>query len=134
MDVLIKGLALPKKGTVELTIYEDGHVLYEQDDGRYIEMGDGIAIELPPHGELIEKSNVIFNLQVEALGIEPKDKDFEGIKKGLLLARKAVMDTKPVIDSGIFVEGMPKKRIQRTENLKMAEQIVKERNIYGTDN
>lgn len=52
MDVLIKNMELPKKGTVELTIYEDGHVLYEQDDGQYIEMGDATAIELPPHGRI----------------------------------------------------------------------------------
>ena len=58
MDILIKGLALPKKGTTELTIYEDGHVLYEQDDGQYIEMGDAKAIELPPHGRLILDTDV----------------------------------------------------------------------------
>ena len=60
MDVLIKGLTLPKKGITNLTIYNnDGHVRYTQDDGQFIEMGDATAIELPPHEELIDKASVL---------------------------------------------------------------------------
>lgn len=55
------------------------------------------ARELPAHGELLNRDNILFLLQAEALGIDPKDKDFEGIKRGLLLARKAVNEAVSVI-------------------------------------
>lgn len=54
-------------------------------------------IELPPHGDLVNRGNILLGLQVEALGINPKDKDFEGIKKGILLARKAVNEADSVV-------------------------------------
>ena len=141
-DILIKGMDKPKY------CYEsDGQVVKPCD---FLEVcrrkwGGNInaldvhseacpLVELPSHDDLLARGNVLFNLQVEALSIDPKDKDIDGIKKGLLLARKAIMDAKPIIESDVFVGGMPKERIQITENLNMAEQIVKGRNRYGTDN
>jgi len=60
MDVLIKGLALPKKGEscINLKIYSDGTV-YEI--GMYsgeIIPNKAKAIELPPHGRLIDADKV----------------------------------------------------------------------------
>ena len=48
-DILIKGLALPKKGALYLTILNDGHVVYSTLSGN-----DELttAIELPEHGRL----------------------------------------------------------------------------------
>ena len=53
--------------------------------------------ELPPHGDLVNRGNILLGLQAETLGINPKDKDFEGIKKGILLARKVVNEADSVV-------------------------------------
>ena len=51
MDILIKGLALPKKGEVmKLYLCSDGDVGYDEDGKPY----KTTAIELPPHGRLID--------------------------------------------------------------------------------
>ena len=56
MDVLIKGLALPQKGEYDyhLTIRSDGKVEGTQQVGERIHSIHTWAIELPPHGRLIE--------------------------------------------------------------------------------
>ena len=53
MSVLIKGLKMPKKGTcIEIAIFDDGTVEYYDDEKK---IGEGKAVELPPHGDLIDR-------------------------------------------------------------------------------
>lgn len=87
MDVLIKNMNNKPKNCILEEHLSDGTVIKHE------------VVELPPHGDLIEKSNVLFNLQAEALGLYPLDKDYEGIKKGLILARKAVLDAPTVLEA-----------------------------------
>ena len=65
MSVLVKGIDMPKKGFLEILIYEDGTVQItgesiEYDGKFYYTPADnfgaiiGSAIEIPPHGRLID--------------------------------------------------------------------------------
>lgn len=49
MDVLIKGMEMPKNYPYRLTLHSDGHV---EDHTGYSGHGHYQAIELPPHGRL----------------------------------------------------------------------------------
>jgi len=55
MDLLIKGLAMPKNGEVLKLYLSDGFVGYQDDKGLH----KAKAIELPPHGVLIERKDVV---------------------------------------------------------------------------
>ena len=55
MSLYIKGLKMPKKGRyTSFTIYDDGRVVFKFG-------GDpaGKAIELPPHGDLIDRDKLL---------------------------------------------------------------------------
>lgn len=55
MSVLIKGIKMPKKGTcIEIVIFGDGTVEYYDDDKKI-----GEAVELPNHGNLIDRSALL---------------------------------------------------------------------------
>lgn len=102
MDLMIKNMEMPTKVNHPLfvRISSDGHIA----KGDFIKGGfietEAKAIELPPHGELISKGNILFQLQVEVLSrIDPNDKDFDGIKKGILLARKAICDSPTILEA-----------------------------------
>ncbi len=108
-DVLIKGMEMPSNCS-KCRFYDSCTALAEFEDYESILFNEEIGeegnrhhdcplVELPPHGDLIAKSNVLFNLQAEALGIDPNDNDFDGIKKGLLLARIAVLDAPTVLEA-----------------------------------
>lgn len=52
MSILIKGLKMPKKGEcIDIVILDDGTVVYYDDDKKI-----GEAVELPDHGDLIDRS------------------------------------------------------------------------------
>ena len=55
MDILIKNMKMPKNYPYRLTLHSDGHV---EDHTGYSGHGHYQAIELPPHGDLIERSSV----------------------------------------------------------------------------
>lgn len=64
MDVLIKGerIELPKIGEsyIDIRIYETGEIVIEGDQDKTAE-----AIELPPHGDLIERSPLVQKIKDE---------------------------------------------------------------------
>lgn len=62
MDVLIKGMELPKEGNVYLIIGEDG-VVSEKIGSMYHVTTE--AIELPLHGDLIERSPLVQKIKDE---------------------------------------------------------------------
>lgn len=111
MDLLIKNVGLPKNGRLVLAICADGAVyryfggkdkrpeLKDRIDSAQEYLPNSPAIELPPHGDLILRGGALFQLQAEALGISPNDKDFEGIKKGLLIARKIIIEAPVVLEA-----------------------------------
>ena len=53
MDILIKGMEMPKEIQCCYTIFPDGKVIVHW-DGKVL--GEAKAIELPSHGDLIERS------------------------------------------------------------------------------
>lgn len=98
-DILIKNIVPPKGNeSVYLTISKEGVFEWDENKLDYVKVYDWVEL---PHGDLLARGNVLFNLQVEALGIDPKDKDFKGIKKGILLARKAIAECAVVLEASI---------------------------------
>ena len=61
MDLLIKGICLPHDGLLNLTIHEDGRV---ENYSTYA--GHRTAIEVPPHGRLIDADDLIDRLSISA--------------------------------------------------------------------
>ena len=56
MSILIKGLKMPKKGEcIDIVIIDDGTVVCYDDDDKKI----GEAVELPDHGDLIDRDAVL---------------------------------------------------------------------------
>ena len=56
MSILIKGLEMPKKGTcIDIVILDDGTVVYYDESDKKI----GEAVELPDHGDLIDRNMLI---------------------------------------------------------------------------
>ena len=59
-DILIKGLALPKEGEygLKLGLLPNGKVEGTQQIGGMIRLIEATAIELPPHGDLIDRDKI----------------------------------------------------------------------------
>jgi len=55
-DILIRNMKLPKNYPYRLTLYSDGHV---KDHTGFSGHGHYQAIEVQPHGELIDKDTVL---------------------------------------------------------------------------
>ena len=56
MDILIKGMEMPKEIQCCYTIFPDGKVIVHW-DGKVL--GEAKAIELPPHGDLIDRNETM---------------------------------------------------------------------------
>lgn len=54
-EILIKGLELPKDGFTRMMLWSDGGVAIEVSPNNYEQLDDN-AIELQPHGDLIDRS------------------------------------------------------------------------------
>jgi hypothetical protein len=68
MSVLIKGMKMPKKGTyIDIVILDDGTVVCYDDDKKI-----GEAVELPDHGDLIDRDELRKSLidEGETVGID----------------------------------------------------------------
>lgn len=64
MSILIKGLEMPKKGMcIDIVIFDDGTVVCYDDDDKKI----GEAVELPDHGDLIERDRLHHDLKADAI-------------------------------------------------------------------
>lgn len=61
MDVLIKGLELPTEGRISLSIYPNGIVVNHST--LKAEKNRTTAVEVPPHGDLIERSELIKEIE-----------------------------------------------------------------------
>lgn len=72
MDILIKGMEMPKGNTpLVLIINSDGSV-EEIDGSDEINVTDSTAIELPPHGALVDRDEELYQL---ATSMFPQDMD-----------------------------------------------------------
>ena len=82
-DLLIKGMDLPKEGRVSLiAVFSDGDVKYIDRETFLSCRLPQKAIELPPHGELVQRSDII-----------------ELFDENNLSARKAVMKAPTVLEA-----------------------------------
>lgn len=63
-DILIKGIEMPKGrgASVPLYVHSNGQVFFE--NGKNLTLEEREAIEVPPHGELISRQDVIEALKV----------------------------------------------------------------------
>ena len=56
-EILITGMEMPKEGFTRIMLWPDGGVAIEVSLNNYEQLDDK-AIEVPPHGDLIERSSV----------------------------------------------------------------------------
>lgn len=63
MDVLIKNIELPTEERIQLSIYPNGIVVNHST--LKVEKNRTTAIELPPHGDLIERSPLVQKIKDE---------------------------------------------------------------------
>ena len=58
MSILIKGVGMPKQGEcIDIVIFDDGTAVFYDDDKKI-----GEAVELPDHGDLIERDALMTRL------------------------------------------------------------------------
>ena len=79
MDILIKNYQMPKEGVFNLLIYPEGDVFYVNPYNEAVCSTNAKAIELPPHGDLIDRQESIrrFDNLSEVYDIALKDCDLE---------------------------------------------------------
>ena len=67
MDILIKDLALPEDGAYDyhITIRSDGKVEGRQQVGQRIVRINSWAVEVPPHGDLVDSKELFFKFNSE---------------------------------------------------------------------
>lgn len=61
-DILIKNMEMPEEGFVRMMLWHDGGVAIEVSPKNYEQLEDK-AVELPPHGDLIDKEELIRKLR-----------------------------------------------------------------------
>ena len=66
-EILIKNMALPKQGWKRLILLPDGEVREICGD-EAVRSTDARAVELPPHGDLIDRSKLVLHGRVDDFG------------------------------------------------------------------
>jgi len=61
-DILIRGMEMPKNGSITVVICSDGTIINASSDVPAIKQGYR-AIEVPPHGDLISRDEAVSVLQ-----------------------------------------------------------------------
>ena len=70
MSVLIKGMKMPKEQPMRIVLNPNGQ-LFVDHGTRFTEYE---AVELPPHGELIERDKLIADAKAELLWVDGEEK------------------------------------------------------------
>ena len=68
MGVYIKGMEMPKKGSIEIRIYPDGRVIH--DPIYACKRVVGRAVPVPPHGRLEDLDKLADNMRSATAGME----------------------------------------------------------------
>ena len=60
-DILIRGISMPKNEPLRITLYPNGQALVDR--GVYYDEFE--AVELPPHGDLIDRDDLLLPAPIE---------------------------------------------------------------------
>ena len=58
MSIIIKGMDMPTSYLRNVIIAPDGKILYEDEEGITYVLRKGTAMQLPPHGDLIDRDEL----------------------------------------------------------------------------
>ena len=97
MDLLIKGLEIPKDEYVDVRIFKDGRVIANQADANEpnSHYATFTAIAVPPHGRLIDADNLIDDFKkymcgkcyvINRAGVACEDCFYRDIEKAIAIA------------------------------------------------